>query len=70
MEPQEIIKKHLKDQKKKERDVKICEKCRGEMTKQGIRTSGNVNYMIWRCNKCSNEIAEFSGLEKDSLKKL
>lgn len=70
MRPEEIIKHHLKKQKKKEREVKLCEKCKGEMTKQGIRTSGNVNYMIWRCSKCSREVAEFSGLEKDSLQKL
>ncbi|MFP4111483.1 MAG: hypothetical protein ACLFPQ_03905 [Candidatus Woesearchaeota archaeon] len=70
MDPKEIIEHHLKKQKDKERGVKICDKCRGEMKKQGKRTSGNVNYMIWQCIKCGKETTELVGLEEDAMKNI
>ena len=67
MNPDEIINMHLRKQKDKERNAKICEKCKSEMMDKGIRTSGNVNYHIWICSKCSHETAELDGLQKDSM---
>jgi hypothetical protein len=32
------------------------------MTDKGIRTSGNVNYHIWKCQKCSHESTDLVGL--------
>jgi ribosomal protein L37AE/L43A len=70
MDPEEIINMHLNKQKKKELNIRICGKCKGEMIDQGIRTSGNVNYHIWECSKCSHEDAELEGLQKESIEQI
>jgi ribosomal protein L37AE/L43A len=64
MDAKDIINYHLRKQKDKENNIKICQKCRGKMSYQGIRISGNVKYKIWRCLKCNNEVMSLDGLRE------
>lgn len=75
MDPKEIINFHLNRQKDKEKkeeneEVKLCPKCKSEMVKGSIRTSGNVNYQMWSCSKCSHEEADLVSLNDDPLNKI
>ena len=63
-DPSEIINNY---HKLREPTPKLCSSCHaGEMKKQGVRTSASVNYMVWRCPKCSHEDLEFIGLDKEA----
>ncbi len=64
MDPQEIIDYHLNKKKFQENkeEIKECAKCQGNMKQTGKRTSGNVNYLVWTCQRCGVEKVELHSL--------
>jgi ribosomal protein S27E len=36
-------------------DMKMCKKCNVHLENKGKLTSGNSNFLIWRCPSCGHE---------------